>query len=469
MVLQRGPQKAIIWGTADTVGERVTVTIHGHGHVTTHVTKHPSKSGGIWKVKLPAITAHGPFTVLAKSSEGEATLHDVLFGDVWVCSGQSNMEFSMYNIFNASAEMATASSFKNIRIFKAKKSQSPTPYQDLSSIAIQWSLPTKRSLPNFSAVCMLYAEYLYPHLNYPIGLVDTDWGGTPIEAWSSPEALNACSHIHKRGPFVHTVLWNAMVSPLLPMTIYGAIWYQGESNAHVEAEANRYACKFPEMINDWRKRFNEASLGETRADFPFGFVQLAANSDNLANFGAFPALRWAQTAKYGFVPNKIMPNTFMSVAMDLPDPHAPYGTIHPRDKQDVARRLVLSGLSVAYGIKGIDSQGPFPTAFTAHKVHHTLHIEYDNGNIPIDVRNNTGFEVCCSAQSIPCGDHDPWVAAPVTKHDTTSVTLTTSACHQHVFGVRYAWRATPCEFKKCSVYGRDNDLPAPPFKEVAAF
>ena len=98
MVLQRGPQRAIVWGTADTVGERVTVTIHGHGHASTHVTKHPSDTGGIWKVKLPAITAHGPFRISAKSSEGEATLHDVLFGDVWICSGQSNMEFSMYNV-----------------------------------------------------------------------------------------------------------------------------------------------------------------------------------------------------------------------------------------------------------------------------------------------------------------------------------------------------------------------------------
>ncbi|XP_041361501.1 sialate O-acetylesterase-like isoform X2 [Gigantopelta aegis] len=462
MVLQRGPQRAVVWGTASTIGDVVTVTVSGHGHATGHVA-----NDGTWKVKLPAITEHGPFTITAKSSEGHVTLTDVLFGDVWVCSGQSNMGFSLNHVINASQEIATASKFHNIRIFRATTVQSPTPLQDLKSVSTHWSLPNSNSLPHFSAVCWLYAEYLYPHVNHPIGLVDTAWGGTPVEAWSSPDALGACAAKQKRGPGGHSVLWNAMINPFLHMTIYGAIWYQGESNAgHPDA----YACQFPAMIRDWRKKFHDASLRETHQNFPFGFVQIAANAHNLHNVGGFPPLRWAQTAKVGHVPNHKMPNTFMAVALDLPDFHSPYGTIHPRYKQDVCHRLVLGALAVAYHRKNIEYQGPFPSAFTEDKSKHHLTIEYDNGRTPIEVRDTkNGFDICCSAHATTCGAHDHWLVAPVTHSDTSSVTLSTSGCTQHVVGLRYEWRTSPCEFKKCAIYGRDNDLPAPPFIRTTAF
>ncbi|KAK3600187.1 hypothetical protein CHS0354_001903 [Potamilus streckersoni] len=157
------------------------------------------------------------------------------------------------------------------------------------------------------------------------------------------------------------------------------------------AHADKYACQFPAMITDWRHKFHQASNGETNSMFPFGFVQLAGNANDTSRIGGFPDLRWAQTANYGHVPNAKLQNVFMSVAMDLPDFNSPYGTVHPRDKEDVASRLVLAARAVAYGEKGLDFQGPYPTRFTVQGS--TLAIEFSQGNSPIEVRSNSGFEV----------------------------------------------------------------------------
>ncbi|XP_055957670.1 sialate O-acetylesterase [Patella vulgata] len=190
------------------------------------------------------------------------------------------------------------------------------------------------------------------------------------------------------GPRAASVLWNSMVIPLLPQTIYGAIWYQGESNTH---NSDQYACLFPSMIKDWRLKFHQASMGATNQNFPFGFVQLAGNQNDSNRIAGFPAIRWSQTAKYGYAPNPKMPYTFMAVAMDLPDFKSPHGTVHPRYKQDVAERLGLAGLAVAYGEKGLSYQGPYPTSFNT-KTKDQLVIEYNHGSSVLDVRSNNGFE-----------------------------------------------------------------------------
>lgn len=131
----------------------------------------------------------------------------------------------------------------------------------------------------FSAVCWFYGRNIYNKTKIPIGLVSSNWGGTPDEAWSSPDALKECTTSDKvkqrvcAGPNPHdpSVLWNAMINPLLNMSIYGAIWYQGEANA---GNPTKYNCSFPAMINDWRKKWNEATNGDTDILFPFGFVQV---------------------------------------------------------------------------------------------------------------------------------------------------------------------------------------------------
>ncbi|WAR15849.1 SIAE-like protein [Mya arenaria] len=348
-----------------------------------------------------------------------------MFGDVWICSGQSNMYFKVQQLVNYTDVIARAQNMTGLRIFRIAKEYTITQANFISPQR------TDTATQQFSAVCLLYALEVAPYINRPIGLVETSWGGTTIEVWSSPDAI--------------------------------AKW---ESNAGYYVD---YTCQFPAMINDWREKFHLNSQLQTEKNFPFGFVQLAPNANKTLHTG-MPDLRWSQTAGYGYVPNPALPGVFMAVAMDLPDYDSPYGTIHPRDKYDVAKRLGLAGLSVAYGVSGTDYQGPFPTMFTLAGSNMT--IEYDEGNDPIRVKSNLGFEVCCGhLQNYTCG-YNAFQSAPITGHDATSVTIDTSACHGYnhvVTAVRYAWEMSPCDFKMCAVYDRDSDLPAPCFTKHAPF
>ncbi|PVD28179.1 hypothetical protein C0Q70_10765 [Pomacea canaliculata] len=158
---------------------------------------------------------------------------------------------------------------------------------------------------------------------------------------------------------------------------------------------------------------------------------------------------------------------FMAVAMDLPDFNSPYHPIHGRYKQDVAQRLVLGALNVAYGHSDVTFQGPFPTQFhvTGSGAQRTITIEYNNGRTSLDIRN-TGFDICCGGENIhSCTDQGTWwVDAPITSHQGSHVTITASSCNStNVVGLRYAWRESPCNLKQCAIYAADSSLPAPPY------
>ncbi|KAK3091603.1 hypothetical protein FSP39_021102 [Pinctada imbricata] len=450
MVLQRGARTSI-WGTSSKVGDTVHISINGSdvGHATVDASN-------VWQVVFTPPPGIGPYTIQAKSSLGTRSLVDVLFGDVWVCSGQSNMEFFVDKLVNQTEEYKDAANYPHVRLFNLNHAAVNSTLSEIGRVRQPWALPSATSLHYFSALCWLYGKQLSQHLNYPIGLVETNWGGTPIEAWSSPDALSQCpAPSTKRAAFrdSHKPSWlyDGMIYPLLRTTIKGAIWYQGESNS---GRPNLYACQFPAMIKDWRQKFNQASMNTTSVDFPFGFVQLAPSRPGDKLVHGFTELRWSQTAKVGFVPNFRMPHTFMAVALDLPDFQSPYGTVHPRYKHDIARRLVLSALAVAYHEKGFDFQGPFPSSYTLNSAKTQLTIEYDHGKTPIEIRTNHGFEIHCpKGQPI-------WKNATMSSHTTTSVVLDVSGCG--VDFVRYAWRMSPCPLYKCAVYGRDSGLPAPP-------
>ncbi|KAK6169983.1 hypothetical protein SNE40_018485 [Patella caerulea] len=477
MVLQKAPKKSNIWGYSTKLNDVVHVTIQGGGinhTVQTQVYK-GSEGKGVWKVALPAVPAGGPYTVKATSSLANLILKDILFGDIWICSGQSNMQFTLTMGLNISAEIADGVNYPNIRLFTVRRKESKTRQYDLIDIEQNWSLPSKTSLggspwTHFSSVCWFYGKDLYNELKYPIGLIASSWGGTLVESWSPPEAMSKCGAPITYGPqpgFPRdpSVLWNAMISPFLPFTIYGAIWYQGESNS---GHGDRYNCSFPTMIDDWRDNFNKESGGQTSRNFPFGFVQLAANNNNPKSLG-MTDIRWAQTASFGYVPNSRMHDVFMAVSLDLPDYNAPMGSIHPRHKKIVCDRLALAGLSVAYHKTGKKFQGPYPSKITNHKTGSTVTVEFDHGKSPLDVRAQDGFEVCCvsEAQKSGCNTYDKnWHAAPVSNSTKTSVTIHyPDSCRQHltVKAVRYLWRESPCVFLKCPVYSVENQLPAPPF------
>ncbi|XP_032140982.1 sialate O-acetylesterase isoform X1 [Sapajus apella] len=470
VVLQKEPAGAVIWGFG-TPGATVTVTLcQGQETIMKKVTSVKAHSN-TWMVVLDPMKPGGPFEVMAQQTLEKINftmrVHDVLFGDVWLCSGQSNMQMTVLQILNATRELSNTAAYQSVRIFSVSPIQAEQELEDLVAVDLQWSKPTEENLGhgNFtymSAVCWLFGRHLYDTLQYPIGLISSSWGGTPIEAWSSRRSLKACG-VPKQGsvpsdtvtgPAKHSVLWNAMIHPLCSMTLKGVVWYQGESNINYNMDL--YNCTFPALIEDWRQTFHHGSQGQTEQYFPFGFVQLSSYLSKIRSDG-FPQIRWHQTADFGYVPNLKMPNTFMAVAMDLCDRESPFGSIHPRDKQTVAYRLHLGARAVAYGEKNLTFQGPLPEKIErlAHKG--LLNVTYYQ-EIQVQKRDNKIFEISC------CSDHQcKWLPASMNTFSTQTLTLTINSCHGTVVALRYAWTTWPCEYKQCPLYHPSSALPAPPF------
>lgn len=483
MVLQQQPARAVVWGYGEP-GARVVVSLEPGsepglepGLETISKTAVTINDEGVWKLLLPAMGYGGPYHLVAQQITIHTTtiyLKDVLFGDVWLCGGQSNMEMTVSQMFNASEEMKRASKYPYIRIFTAALEHSDVELQDLIKVDLPWSLPSAETLGHgdftyFSAVCWVFGRLLAQKLKYPIGLVESTWGGTPVEAWSSKTALKKCGLSHAdnsdsfpffdmlTGPSIYSVLWNAMIHPFLNMTIKGAIWYQGEQNTGLNP--NLYNCTFPALISDWRLNFHEGSLGQTDPSFPFGFVQLSTYQKSQQKDN-YPVIRWHQTADFGYAPNSKMPNTFMAVTMDLGDETSPYGSVHPRDKETVGYRLYLGARAIAYGEKEVQYRGPFPVHIDVYYNYLYMNITYDQKLLITGTCDNM-FEVYCSPAK---GESYKWVPVPASYLVISPKTVTISfvGCPEPQ-GVRYAWNDWPCEYKQCSLYSVHKKLPAPLF------
>jgi sialate O-acetylesterase len=477
MVLQRGQDvSAVVWGYQP-CDEQVKVTFRESAVLAT-----TTKSGDVctFSAKLQPTVTPGPYTITATCGNSQPiTLNNILFGDVWICGGQSNMVFTVPQVYNATDEIAKADKYPDIRLFTVQRVSSATPLDEVPVILQPWSVASSKTINGgawqyFSAACWFYARNLYDKYKVPLGMVSSNWGGTRVEAWSSPDALAACNSTSKfkeyqkietvlpdfkqsfAGPNPNevSVLWNGMMKPFLNMTIYGAIWYQGESNA---GNPEAYNCSFPAMIYDWRKKFHEANDGNS-LEFPFGFVQLSAVNSNNQTVGGFPGIRWSETASYGYVPNSALSNVFMAVSMDLGDPTSPFGSVHPRDKETVGERLALAGSAVAYGDKSVYYTGPLVTSATSSLV--TFH------NIPegqtLQMRSPYGFEVACQT-----GTDIMWFPGTAEGiQGGNSVAVSFPKCPMNPENmkytmIRYAWREDPCTYLNCSIYC--NELPSPPF------
>lgn len=334
MVLQQQlPIK--VWGWADP-GERVEVSLAGQRRATT------ADAAGRWMVVLEALPAGGPHELVVAGSN-QIKLEDVLIGEVWVGSGQSNMQWPISRSMNAEKEIAEAN-WPNIRLFTVTRKIAEKPQEDCEG---SWSVCSPQSIADFSAVLYFFGRKIHQELGVPVGLIHSSWGGTVAEAWTSKEALESdedFAPILERGavfnpktPNQPAVLFNAMIHPLLNFGIRGVVWYQGESNC---ARAEQYQKLFPTLIQDWRKRWG---LG----DFPFYFVQLAPFRYRNADPRNCAELREAQRLTLR------LPNTGMAVTMDIGD----VNDIHPTNKQEVGRRLALWALAKTYG-KDIVYSGP---------------------------------------------------------------------------------------------------------------
>ncbi|XP_012942504.1 sialate O-acetylesterase [Aplysia californica] len=488
MVLQRAPERANIYGFSPDIGKKIIAQMNTPSKqydYTTVVTAGSTAGVGVWKITLDPLNAGVTVTIKVVSDRGTLNLKNVIFGDVWICSGQSNMQFTVPQMIGADKELADAHNYPNIRLMSVSLKKSTTPLDDLIYIDEAWTPPNNDSLGHgewtyFSAVCWLYGKQIHKTMGVPVGLVASVWGGTPVEAWSSPDSLRKCGVIKREVdsaeeeesnldsdeksrsrrqdyPQANSILWNSMIHPLLGMTIRGAIWYQGESDAF-DYRRDNYNCTFPGMIADWREKFSQVSQ-QTNPQFPFGFVQLAPfNRHPPVITVGYPDIRWHQTADYGYVPNPKMPKVFMAVALDLPHFNSTYGAIHPMHKLDVGARLALGGLAVAYNQKVV-YQGPFPKSGYFSSLGYVL----DYGSTwTLDVRSQDLFEFFCEPKN---GGAGKWVATWRTALNSTSITFDTKVCggDQRIRGLRYDWLTTPCYFKKCAVYSTVNSLPAPPF------
>ena len=358
MVLQRAPYHAIIWGFAQT-NSIVGSVILGKFYTTTAVQVEWSTSY-VWTLKLDPIPASDTpiniqLTETRPDGTSSLTINNVLFGDVWICSGQSNMQMSLLGVFNGSVEANNGGNFNKIRLMTASLVSSPTPVYDLLSIQQRWSTSSAASLGNgawsyFSATCWYFGKTLNQNLDIPIGLVVTAWGGTNVEKWAPSKVMSDCGAPKDSSD---STLWNSMINPLHKLSIFGAVWYQGESNAGYNRDF--YNCVFPGMIDNWRENWYKSTEQSTNPNFPFGFVQIANYDVETTSVGDYPVLRWRQTANYGYTPNAKLTNVFMATAVDLVDNFQ--DAIHPRYKEDVGKRLALGALNLGYN-KPIEYYSP---------------------------------------------------------------------------------------------------------------
>lgn len=335
MVLQRN-STVRLWGWSG-ASETIKVTPSWDGHTYDVKADRNAK----WDIVIPTPEAGGPHTIEIQASN-HITLRDIMVGEVWLCSGQSNMEWSAEDGFEDAERTVAAADMPNIRLFEIPRTTAEHPQEDVPA---RWEVCTPESLQDFSAVGYFFGKHLQEDLNVPIGLIQSAWGGTAAEVWTPEEVIESDAEfsgwdgvLAKRDwwPRRPGVLYNAMIHPIIRFKLAGAIWYQGESNT---MNPITYRRLFPSMIDAWREAW--------QFPMPFYYVQIAPFNYGTPLQGAL--VREAQLMAMGKVPN-----TGMAVISDIGDIY----DIHPRNKKDVGKRLANIALAKTYGKRDIVYSGP---------------------------------------------------------------------------------------------------------------
>lgn len=466
MVLQRG-ESVPVWGTAAS-GEEVKVNFAGQ----TKSAKADKK--GKWQVKLDSMTENAKpadFTVVGKNT---VTIKDVLVGEVWICSGQSNMQWTVSASLNPEKEIAEAK-FPAIRMFNIERETAMTPQDDCKGV---WFEANPQNVGNFSAVGYFFGRHLHQALKVPVGLINTSWGGTRVEAWTSLDALkqrpsakpmlddwtksaktfneakekadyekkaaaykamrvkfdaeNAKLPPDKKKPVPRgpqplvqpqknqhypAAIYNRMIASIIPYGVKGAIWYQGESN---QRRAMQYQELLPTMINDWRTRWAD--------EFSFYIVQLAefGNGRPPTTEPGVPDA-WAELQEAQLLTALTLPKCGMAVTNDIGDER----DIHPKNKQEVGRRLALWALAKDYGKTGSLYSGPI---YKSTKI--------DGGKVRVSFDQAAGLKTRDGKEPGTfqiAGADQKWQWAKA-KIDGESVVVWSDTVKTPV-GVRYAWTA----------------------------
>jgi sialate O-acetylesterase len=457
-----------VWGEDSPAG-RITIAFHGQSIATT------ANSLGLWEAWLAPETAGGPFTLTVHGSS-ELTRADLLVGDVWFASGQSNMEMPLSgfppnaHVTNAEQEIAQAD-LPQVRLLRVEHQSSASP---LGSISAVWQTCTPATARDFSAVAYFFARAIHEREHVPIGVIDSSWGGTPIDSWISLDALSADASLmpafaaragfadkqthlelieaaekraeaeaaarhlpppsHPWHPdpssWIPAGLYDGMVAPFTPYAIRGFLWYQGETDSAPD-RVNLYAKLLPTLIADWRRRWGLGNL-------PFLFVQISSFDSPPENWGL---IRDSQRRTLDVA------NTGMVVTLDI----GQRDNVHPPDKQTVGARLALAGRVLAYGETGLEWSGPLYRQTTRQEG--ALKIWFDHAEGLHSMGNELrGFEVAGAD-----GRFSPASA----KVQGTSVLVSSPEVAEPA-QVRYAWQ----NFTDANLYNGAS-LPASTFAAQA--
>ena len=347
MVLQRNTT-ITIWGWANP-NENITITPSW----TKNDFNIKANREGQWAIEVETNNSKASHTINIVSPETDITLENILFGEIWLCSGQSNMYqplkgYTGQPTFGGHAAIVKANN-PNLRLFSVDKTASKVPLKDLK-IDTSWQQATPESVADFSAVAYFFGEELQKILGVPVGMIHTSWGGSKVEAWMSNDVLSTYQNISiedvdisKRTQRLPTVLFNAMINPLVNYKIKGVLWYQGESNRD---NPKNYEQLFPAMVKDWRTRWN---IG----DFPFYYVQIAPHIYKGNNaFQSKDNTAFIRESQLKCL--DLIPNSGIAITMDIGNEHF----IHPPKKKEVANRLLFNALHQTYGYKSIEYTTP---------------------------------------------------------------------------------------------------------------
>jgi sialate O-acetylesterase len=475
MVMQQG-MSVPIWGWADD-GEQITVQCQGQRVATV-------ARNGRWMVRLANLrmaTAEAPETLVV-DGKNRIRFQNILIGEVWICSGQSNMEWPLNKAFEPQNDIAAATN-ENIRIFTVDRVKADRPLDDLDA-RTRWMECKPFNIHTFSAVAYYFGRALQPARQVPVGLIHTSWGGSPAEVWMSREALEANPSyivdildisdaevkkykedvaafeaeslaLSKKGEkqtkpapippgWIPAQLYNGMIAPLLPYAVKGAIWYQGESNA---GRAYQYRTLFPDMIKNWR-----AAWGQN--EFNFFAVQLAPFIPQKREKPTEPGdSDWAELREAQLLATKL-PGVGMAVITDVGDER----DIHPTKKAPVGERLALAARGIAYKERGLVYSGPIFKRMTVKKNQAVLTFDHVGEGLRVGKDDASGEKELKGFAM--CGDDRKWVWAKAEiggkKNDEITVT------HPNIskpLAVRYGW----ADYPEGNLWNK-NGLPASPFR-----
>lgn len=327
MVLQRNSD-VTLWGWADLNEEIIVVTSWDNKE---YRTKTPLTAR--WQLQVKTPEAGGPYTIQFKGKSNEIVLKDVLIGEVWLCSGQSNMEWSAHHGIDNAAEEIESANYPNIRLFTVLKRTSETEQDHTYG---KWEACIPETMRYFSATGYFFARRLQVEMDIPIGIIDTGWGATSAEVWTPRSVFEENEYLEKQSekikeniwaPNQPSILYNGMISPITDFKIAGALWYQGESNV-VNAES--YHELFSSMVTSWRKSWGY--------NFPFYYVQIAPYKYGTPESGVVVRDQQRRTLN--------VPQTGMVVVSDI----CTIDDIHPTNKQDVGLRLANLALNKHYKV-----------------------------------------------------------------------------------------------------------------------